>query len=80
MVTAARDAACRAMDMARKEHARLVLVFQFDAGKGEKDPGRGSDFSQSFELANFLSGDELNGVPTRWPICRSRSKGMPCCR
>ena len=59
-VNAVRDAACRAMDMARKEHARLVLVFQFDAGKGEKEPGRGSDFFLAFQFANFLSGKELS--------------------
>ena len=57
---AARRAARRAMEMARKEHARLVLVFQFDAGKGQKEPGRGSDFGPAYQFASFLSGPELS--------------------
>ncbi len=59
-VNLARGAARRAMEMARKEHARLLLVFQFDAGKNEKEPGRGSDFGEAYQFANFLSGDELS--------------------
>ncbi len=54
----------RAIDKAKKDDARLTLVFEFRAPKGEKDAGQGSDFSQSYGLANYLSSDELNGVRT----------------
>ncbi|MFZ1933930.1 MAG: NfeD family protein [Thermoguttaceae bacterium] len=54
----------RAIDRAKRDNARLTLVFEFRAPKGQKDAGRGSDFSQSYSLANYLSSDELNGVRT----------------
>ncbi len=54
----------RAMDAARAENARLVLVFEFDVPKGQKDFGRGSDFGAAHDLANFLSSEELGAVRT----------------
>ena len=54
----------RAMEKAKKDNARLVLVFEFDVPKGQKDFGRGSDFGAAHDLANFLSSDELNAVRT----------------
>ena len=36
--------------MARKEHSRLVLVFQFDAVQGQKEPGSGSDFLAAYSF------------------------------
>ena len=71
----------RAMEMARKEHARLLLVFQFDAGKNQKEFGRGSDFGEAYQFGQFPF--QRRTEPRRttwWPICRSRSRGTPCCR
>jgi len=54
----------RAMDKAQKEGVRLVLVFEFDVPKGQKNFGRGSEFGAAHDLANFLSSEELNAVRT----------------
>ena len=54
----------RAMETAKKEDARLVLVFEFDVPKGQKNFGRGSEFGAALSLANFLSSEELNAVRT----------------
>ena len=54
----------RAMEKAKKENARLVLIFEFDVPKGQKNFGRGSEFGAAHDLANFLSSDELNAVRT----------------
>ncbi len=59
-----RRAVGRAVEMAKKQNVQLVLVFEFDVPKGQKDFGRGSDFAAAYSLANFLSSDELNGVRT----------------
>ena len=60
----ARRIARRAMDQAKKEESRLVLVFEFDVPKGQKNFGRGSEFGAAHDLASFLSSEELNGVRT----------------
>lgn len=60
----------RAMEQARKEATdhgralRLVLVLEFGVPQGQKDLGRGSEFGAAYDLANFLSSDELNAVRT----------------
>ena len=54
----------RAMDQAKKEDARLVLIFEFDVPKGQKNSGRGSEFGAAHDLADFLSSEELNAVRT----------------
>ncbi len=54
----------RAMEKAKKEDVRLVLVFEFDVPKGQKNFGRGSEFGAAHDLANFLSSEELNAVRT----------------
>jgi membrane-bound ClpP family serine protease len=54
----------RAIEKARKEDARLVLVFEFEVPKGQKNFGRGSEFGAAHDLANFLSSEELNAVRT----------------
>ncbi len=59
-----RRAALRAVEMARKRNSRLVLVFEFNLPKGQKDFGKGSDFGAAHDLATFISGDQLAGVPT----------------
>jgi membrane-bound ClpP family serine protease len=53
-----------AVGQAKKEKARLTLVFEFDVPKGQKDYGRGSDFGAALSLANFLSSEELSAVRT----------------
>jgi len=54
----------RAMEQAKKENARLTLVFEFDVSKEQKNFGRGSEFGAAHDLANFLSSEELSGVRT----------------
>jgi membrane-bound ClpP family serine protease len=54
----------RAIDKAKKEDARLVLVIEFDVPKGQKNVGRGSEFGAAHDLATFLSSEELNAVRT----------------
>ena len=54
----------RAMDQAKKEDARLTLIFEFEVPKGQKNFGRGSEFGAAHDLANFLSSEELNAVRT----------------
>jgi membrane-bound serine protease (ClpP class) len=54
----------RAMDKAKRQNARLVLIVQFDVPKGQKNFGRGSDSGAAYSLANFLSSDKLGGVRT----------------
>ncbi len=54
----------QAMDRAAKEDARLVLILEFDAPKGQAEFGRGSEFGPAYALANFLSSEELSGVRT----------------
>ena len=54
----------RAMDQAKKEDARLVLIFEFEVPKGQKNSGRGSEFGAAHDLADFLSSEELNAVRT----------------
>ncbi len=54
----------RAIDKAKRQNARAVLILQFDVPKGQKNFGRGSDFGAAYSLANFLSSDKLAGVRT----------------
>jgi membrane-bound serine protease (ClpP class) len=54
----------RAMEKAKKEDVRLVLIFEFEAPKGQKNFGRGSEFGAAHDLADFLSSEELNSVRT----------------
>jgi membrane-bound serine protease (ClpP class) len=54
----------RAIAAAKKDKNRLVLVFQFDVPRGQKQAGLGSGFYDANKLADFLSGDQLAGVRT----------------
>ena len=54
----------RAIEKVQKEDTRLVLIFEFDVPKGQKNFGRGSEFGAAHDLANFLSSEELNAVRT----------------
>ena len=53
-----------AVERAKKNDVRLVLIFEFDVPKGQKDFGRRSEFGDAYKLANFLSGEDLNAVDT----------------
>jgi membrane-bound serine protease (ClpP class) len=54
----------RAVAMAQKDNARLVLVFEFGAPQGQKNAVLGSNYYAAQELANLLSSDKLAGVRT----------------
>ncbi|MCD4727806.1 MAG: hypothetical protein K8R46_09100, partial [Pirellulales bacterium] len=54
----------RAIEKAKQENARLVLVFEFDVPRGQKSFGRGSDFGAAHDLASFISSKELSAVRT----------------
>ena len=43
---------------------RPVLIFEFDVRRGAGEGGRGSRFGDAYELAKFLSGEELNAATT----------------
>lgn len=63
-VARTRAAIRRVIDKAKRDKVRLVLVVEFDVPRGQKEIARGSDFGAAYDLANFLSSDELNGVRT----------------
>jgi membrane-bound ClpP family serine protease len=54
----------RALDKARTEKARLILILQFDVPGDQLEFGRGSEFGASVSLAEFLSSEELGGART----------------
>ena len=41
-----------------------MLIFEFDVPRHAAEGGRGSRFGDAYELANFLSGEELNAATT----------------
>ncbi len=54
----------QALETARSLGKPAVLIFEFDVPGRGKDAGRGSDYGAAYDLADFLSGDELNGATT----------------
>jgi membrane-bound ClpP family serine protease len=54
----------RALDQARTAHVRPVLILEFRVLPNQEEFGRGSEFGSAYELANFLSGEELNEAKT----------------
>ena len=54
----------QALDRARARGVRAVLIFEFDLARGAARAARGSRFSDAYELAHFLSGEELNAATT----------------
>jgi membrane-bound serine protease (ClpP class) len=54
----------RAVEQAKKQDARLALIFEFEVPRGQKNFGRGSEFGASLDLAKFLSSEDLSGVRT----------------
>jgi membrane-bound ClpP family serine protease len=63
-VSRLRRAVRQALDKARSQAARPVLIFEFEVPPDAAEGGRGSPFGSAFELAKFLSGDELNTATT----------------
>jgi hypothetical protein len=43
----------RAMERAKKDGVRLVLIVEFRVPKGQKDFGRGSEFGASHDLLSY---------------------------
>jgi len=54
----------RASEQAESEHRRLVLIFEFQVPPHQGDFGRGSEFGDAFDLARFLSSEDLNRFTT----------------
>jgi membrane-bound ClpP family serine protease len=54
----------QALEKARAQGARAVLIFEFDVPPGAAPGGRGSDFGLAYDLAKFLSGKDLNAATT----------------
>ena len=54
----------RALEKAKAERAKPTLIFEFDVPAGQNEYGRGSQFGAAYELANFLSSDDLNAAVT----------------
>ena len=63
-VSLLRPAVQQALDKARARGVRPVLIFEFDVRRGAGEGGRGSRFGDAYELAKFLSGEELNAATT----------------
>ncbi|NUQ63372.1 MAG: hypothetical protein HUU20_12915 [Pirellulales bacterium] len=54
----------RVLEQAQAKGKRPVLIFEFNVPPGQDDFGRGSEFGPSYDLANFLSGEQLNQATT----------------
>ena len=54
----------QALDKARTQGSRPVLIFEFDAARGGAEASQGTSFGDAYELADFLSGEELNAATT----------------
>jgi membrane-bound serine protease (ClpP class) len=59
-----RQPVLKAIEQARSEHVRPVLIFEFTALKGQSEFGRGSKIGVARDLADFLSGGSLNAATT----------------
>jgi len=54
----------RSIEQATQEKARLVLILQFEVAPQQADFGRSTEFGDAYNLADFLSSEELNAVTT----------------
>ena len=54
----------RALDQTQSPGKRPVLIFEFRVSPDQDEFGRGSEFGPSYELADFLSGEQLNQATT----------------
>lgn len=57
-------AARRVLDDAQAAHAQPVLILEFRVPERQEEFGRGSQFGPSYDLANFLSGEQLTQAKT----------------
>jgi membrane-bound serine protease (ClpP class) len=53
-----------AMEKARAQNIKPYLIFEFYIPPGQENFARGSNFGACYELANFLTGDDLNAAKT----------------
>ena len=63
-VARVRRAVRQTLDKARTLGSRPVLIFEFDAARGGVEASQGTSFGDAYELANFLSSEELNWATT----------------
>ena len=49
---------------AQQASARPVLIFEFDVARNGPEAGHGTPFGYAYDLATFLSGEELNAATT----------------
>jgi len=61
----------RVLDENAAARRHLTLILEFDVPADQAQFGRGSQFGGAYELAEFLSGPELNGVQTVAYVPRS---------
>ncbi len=54
----------RTREKAKKEDARLTLIFEFVVLPDQEETARDSELGPAFEIANFISGPKLAGVRT----------------
>jgi membrane-bound ClpP family serine protease len=59
-----RRAVRRVIDESAAAQRHLTLIFEFDIPANQAQFGRGSQFGGAYELAEFISGPQLNGVQT----------------
>lgn len=59
-----RRAVHRIRDVAQKQNQKIVLILEFDAPADRADFAASSKFGNAYDLANFLSGPELQGIET----------------
>ncbi|MGD0519384.1 MAG: hypothetical protein ABSA26_17745, partial [Thermoguttaceae bacterium] len=53
-----------AMEKARAQNVKPYLIFEFYIPPGQENFARGSNFSACYDLADFLTGDDLNAAKT----------------
>ena len=59
-----RQSILKAVEKAQADGVHLVLILEFDIAKGQSEYGRGSTIGSAYDLANFLSGGNLNAATT----------------
>ncbi len=54
----------RVLDEAKAAHAQPVIILEFRVAADQEDFGRGSQFGPCYDLASFISGEQLNQAKT----------------
>ncbi len=54
----------RASEQAESERSRLVLIFEFHVAANQAEFGRGTEFGDAYDLARFISSEEVNKFTT----------------